>query len=191
MITSFAMYVPFFHLFYNLIMLSSLSEFISCVNEDGIREGSCFFASLVWAAVTPVLGIVMWQFFKSQYNFTFLKMKYFRQLFLGLRINWQSRSHALAIFLRKYVFIVILILFYQVKLNYRLLAITSLQVVYLIVLCVSLPFNEIRNNVTEIINEFTYTILVILIIKCNSSDGLSKTIENCFINLIIASCLIS
>lgn len=191
MITSFTMYLPFFHLFYILIMLSSLSEFISCVNQDGIRQVSCFFSSLVWLGATAVFVVVAWQFFKSQYNFTFLRMKYFRQLFQGLRLNWQSRAHALAIFLRQYVFIVILLLFYQVNIDYKLSIITTLQIIYLIVLCVSLPFNEVKNNVAEISNEFIYTILIIFVIRCNSEDGLSEGIKYCFIYLIIFSCLIS
>lgn len=191
MITSFAMYIPFFNLFYILIMLSSLSEFISCVNQDGIREFSCFFSALIWLGATSVFVVVSWQFFKSQYNFTFLRTKYFRQLFQGFRLNWQSRSHALAVFLRQYVFIVILILFYQVDIAYRLSAITTLQIIYLIVLCVSYPFNEIRNNVAEISNEFVYTILIIFIIKCNSANGLNERTKYCSFYLVIITFLIT
>jgi hypothetical protein len=140
MITSFSMYIPFFHLFYTLIMVSSLSEFVSCVNDDGVRAGSCVFAALIIIGATLVLACVTWQFFKSQYNFTFLRMKYFRQLFNGLRVNWQSRSYALAVFIRKYLIIMILVLLYQVNVTYRLYTVTAVQLVYLIGLCVCLPF---------------------------------------------------
>ena len=87
-------------------------------------------------------------------------MFFFREIFHGLRVNWQSRCYAYASVLRKYLFIWITIGFFQVEMKYKLFFVTSLQSIYLVGMCVCFPFSHYKNNIIEIANEFCYMVFI-------------------------------
>jgi len=181
---TFSIYIPFFQLNYMIMMVSSVTELGSCFYNDGIQGGSCFYASLVWAGCTAVLGIVQWQFFKSQYNYTFLRMKFFTQLFKGLRLNWKSRSQPFIYFARIYLFTIMTTIGIIKNLDFTIFA-TILQIMYLILTCVSFPFSQYKYNFICILNEFIFTVSMILVIRSKRHNGLSSTIESAFFNMIL------
>lgn len=181
------MYFFFFSAYFMVLMISSTSELISCFNEDGIVEGSCFYSSMVFLMWTLVIACVKWQFFKSQYNFTFTRMVYFRICFNGLRLKWHARAYALSVFLRKYLLVLVSIGLFTVDAEYRLPLYISVQVLYLLSICVTFPFSDLKDNIIVISTEFVYTILSILIVRCHSNNGLSKAVESTFLYLVLAT----
>lgn len=131
-VTTFSMYIRFFSLFFLLMMISSVSELVSCFKEDGIKPGSCFFASMVFLFCTLFVACSKWQFFKSQYNFTFFRMKYFREFFTGLRYKWHARAYPFFNLARKYLLVIISVGMYQMNSDYTLPLFVTVQVVFFI-----------------------------------------------------------
>jgi hypothetical protein len=164
-VTTFSMYIRFFSLFFLLMMISSVSELISCFKNDGIKPGSCVFASMVFLFCTLFVACSKWQFFKSQFNFTFFRMKYFTEFFRGLRYKWRARAYPFFNLARKYLLVLISVGFYQANSNYTLPIFVIVQTIFFITVTVTLPFSHVKDNVTEICSEFTYTLLAIFVMK--------------------------
>ena len=175
------------------MIVASLTELKGWFYGDGVNGGSCFYASLVWAVCTAVLGVVQWQFFKSQYNFTFLKMVYFRHLFKGLRMKWQSRAYPFIYFARIYIFTTLAVVRWngsKDKLLHffgsnLLVIFLILQFAYFIGIWASFPFSHYKYNVTLIMNEFVFVVWMIFTVKSKSKNGLSSGMENMMLNLIL------
>jgi len=118
-------------------------------------------------------------------------MKYFREFFKGLRLKWRARFYPLLTMGRKYAMAVIAIGLYQVDSGITLPLFITAQVVFLIILCVTLPFSEIKDNVIEISSEFSYIILIAFVLRSKNNEGLSKGVENAFIYLILGNMLLA
>ena len=128
--TTFTFYIRFFQLFYVLMLMSSVSELTSWFAGVGNKGGSCFFASMLFLAWFLISVWTSWQFFKSQYNYTFFKMVYFREMFRGIRIKWEARYYVPVSVLRKFLLVVSWIGFYQSTLKVKFGFFIMFQLMY-------------------------------------------------------------
>lgn len=181
------MHIRFSALVLMFLMISSVAEMVSWFEDDGVEGGSWFVASLVILASTLVVAWAGWQFFKSQYNFTFHRMVYFREFFRGIRIRWTARAYPFMNFIRKYILVLISVGLYQAKIKTKLPFFMSMQLIYLISFWATFPFTEIKDNIIEIIWELVYTILIAIVIRCHDKNGLTSSVESWFKYIIVTN----
>ena len=84
---------------------ASLVEIVYEIKDDGVESWSLSLSFIILACNIAIMAITAWQFFKSEFNYTFYRMIYFRELFRGLRVKWLARSYALVQIARKFVLI--------------------------------------------------------------------------------------
>lgn len=171
--------------------MSSTSELISWVSGEGNKPGSCFFASVLFLICFLISACACWQFFKSQYTFTFNKMKYFIEYFRGIRVKWHWRLYAAISVLKRFILVFWVLGFYQSPLKVKFSFFLIFQLSYLITIVVTLPFAEVKDNIREVVTEFTYTLLSLFMLRNAVAGSLSDSVVNCFKWMILANILTS
>ncbi|CAI2383457.1 unnamed protein product [Moneuplotes crassus] len=184
-LTSFSMYYPIFKPLFMAMVISSFVEVCSTFLWDGVNFGSFLFAFAVWIGCSAVVGISGWQFFKSQYNFTFQRMIYFRQLFNCLKVNWPSRAHPFLFFARIYSFVITIVIGNFGGQNI-MIYIILIQCSYIAYLAVVRPFYHNKYNIILVINELAFVVLLCMTLRSRIKTGLAQSVEGMFIIIILA-----
>ena len=132
-------------------------------------------------------------------------MKYFTQLFRGLRVNWHSRSFPIAFFTRIYLFTVMTTVGIWLDSKARLPLVIKdldmmifgaiLQMIYIIGTCVCFPFEQYKYNIILIVTETSLTFFMVLSASSKRSGGLGQGIEDILLyqilGVFICCCIIS
>lgn len=171
--------------------MSSVSELISCFAVEGNEEGSWFFSSVLFLFWFLISACASWQFFKSQFNYTFFKLIYFREYFRGLRTKWHWRLYAAISVLKRFILVIWVLGFYQSPIKVKFSFFLIFQLSYLIVIVSTFPFAEIKDNIREIATEFIYTLLSLFMLRNGVAGTLSDSVVSWFKFLIIANISIS
>ena len=124
------------------------------------------------------------------------KRSKFAQLFSGVSPNRKSRLYVPLLQLRRVVFVTLLITIEPVSSILVISILVGLEVVYLGLLVFIRPFEMVKCNVIEIINEMYFLTMLATILKYNTVagwEGLPTTVyiwfitTNCFVSLLIIS----
>lgn len=83
----------------------------------------------------------------------------FREFFNGIKNNKWSRSFTMLYFLRRFVYVLIVIWLRDKSISFKVGLITAFQIPYLIGICLMRPFDMAKDNFCEILNEIIITML--------------------------------
>ena len=155
------------------------------------RRRSLSIACIILAFWLCFIFVSIWQFLKSLKDNGLEKMYYFVEFFSGIKGTKKARVYALIFLLRRTVLCWIVLLFQ------RLMSLTVLnsvfvffQLWYLLFSWILKPFNDVKDNILEIMNEVFYTFLWSSLIYFQTKDKWSTVFENAYIGVMLFNNLI-
>ena len=96
--------------------------------------------------------------------------KYFSQLYDGLKPKFACRSYSIMMLLRRAVFIYIALFFTDMDAVFTVLTIFILHCAYLITMIILRSYEEVKDNIVDIMNEVMYLICIGLLFYYNKAS---------------------
>ena len=187
---TFAIYIRMIFQYYLFLLIASLSElyFFRFNNTDHLI--SKIFSSillLIWNII-----IVLWVcliFSTKIIEDGELQFKRRRCIhwFSGLKERRISRFYTLLFFLRRQLFWVLILLFKDIKMIVKLSVYSLMQLVYIVILWFHRPFKYSKELIIDLINEFVYLSLWVLLIHFNTENAWNSVTQNLYIWIIIGN----
>lgn len=188
---TFGWYIRYIMEIYLMLLLSSLFEIY--VNIKGWASSSDSFVAAIIIAILWILIIFISMFYScclhSRRQSNSWKTVYVASAcFSGVkRKDWYTRMSIFVFFLRRALLTIIVILFVEYSLMVKLTVYTSIQVAMLWYVIIVRPFEEIKDQITEIVNEIIYLFLVCFLFVFNKKGDWDKFSEQIFIWTIIGN----
>ena len=116
--------------------------------------------------------------------------KRFLTLFSGIKPNRTHRLHSLIFFVKRFLICAVIFLLEDIAVELKLLLLLFIQLCSLLWSVALRSYQEVKDQIIEIINEALFTILIIWVIFQEEVSDWTKTSTYCFIFLIICGFLI-
>ena len=165
---------------YQFLLIWSVSE----INSFNVKSSShisslvvAFLFLIVWL-VFAVIAFVLSSAPSPKSNNEHNKLS---ELYAGLKITVWTRFYLELQLLRRIIFVSLLITLAPISSIAIAWAISCLQIVYLIVLIILRPFEELKDNLIEIINEVFFSYFSCWLIHFNSESVWSSTTTDIYI----------
>ena len=196
---TFALYIRIVLKINQYILISWLSEIYNFDYDGFKRTASITFAFLtLFAWIVLIIVTIYLAISKSAFSFPESpdKRSKFEQLFNGVSLNRKSRLYVPLLQLRRAIFVTLLITVEPISSILVISILIGLETVYLGLLIFIRPFELVKCNAIEIINEVYFLIMLATLLKCNTAtrwEGLPTTVytwfitSNCFVGLFIIS----
>ena len=148
---------------------------------------------LAWIFLCFCVAIVVFHIFhwlQTRKSDKIESEKYFSQLYDGLKPKFVSRSYSIIMLIRRIIFIYIA-LFSQIDALYTVLILFIIQFLYLTTMIVLRSYEEIKDNLIDIINETVYIVCISLLFHYNKASRWTKAVESAFIYLLLSSTFVA
>jgi cysteine-rich repeat protein len=148
---------------YLLIMFVVMNEISE--NDDGssLKRESLKIAYVILTFMILFKIFVIYQWIKSFSPNEFIKLKYFKTLFEGLKNSKWSRAFPVLFLLRRGIFSWLLFIFSEWYFVYKVSAFFVIELIYFVIIDALRPFESMVDNFLEIMNEVFYLIFIIII----------------------------
>lgn len=141
------------------LMLSYVFIMICCASElahtTRITKGyfSYIFAFAIFCLCAGfiVLAFIIWLIAIKQANYE--KLFYSKEFFSGIKNHWSARTYTIMWLLRRFLFVSTVFLLKDADIIYKFAILITSQLLYIIYLCKEIPFEAIKDTITEIMNE--------------------------------------
>ena len=108
----------------------------------------------------------------------------FGELFVGLKQSKTARFYSVSWLIKKLIFVSLLLMLASTYLFYVMLTLWLIQISYIVYLVKVRPFEEIRNNFIEVMNEIYFTVLLGSLYFLNSKEKWTTTYSNIYVWII-------
>lgn len=167
--------------------LTELKEFDISSLPLGISSFIALFALLLW--ISLVLG-ALYYFIKHFKAYTPEQQFLFMEFYRGMKPNKWARLYTTNLLTRRFIFVVLMVWAGGESVNWLFWVLILLQSMYLICFIVLRPYENISQNIVEVINEFILLALFIVAWALGKEDDWTHTSTEVFIWLMTASSLI-
>ena len=165
------------------LLVSSIYE-VSQFNTDGIyRIASTTYSMLVLGVCFPLIGCVGWLFVSSYQTFAD-KHNMLGEFFEGMKQNKKSKLYALLLILRRTLFVAILVCFDSMQHTVQVVVLLILQLFYLSSIIFIRPYEKVKDNIIEIINEVYFFWCLIWLNFFYLKDKWTQFATNSFIIIV-------
>ena len=168
---------------YQYMLISSISE-IKNISLNSLPKIISFSISI--ALVVLWVGFLLFSFIVSRKinQIHHEEREMLGEFFIGLKRTKAARLYTVFLLLRRLAFVSLLITLASVYSFYTMLALIIIQLCYFVFLVIVRPFDEIKNNIIEIMNELYFGILLWWLFYFKSEDRWTATSTNLFIWII-------
>ena len=186
---SFAFYIRLTMKLNQLILISSVSE----IYHFNTSDSKCII-SLVIAIIVLVLWILLiWAIaylacFQQEYE---NKRNKFAQFFNGVTKEKKFKIYIVFLFIRRFIFVVILITLVPKSSVITIYVLIILQIAYMCILIIKRPYAEVKSNIIEIINEVYFITMLISLLFYNSIDRWLGTPTTAYVWVMSSNNMIS
>ena len=135
-----------------------------------------------------LFAIYKWYEFRDKNKF--ISIKYTKQLFDSIRETNAARSFIIKYLFQRITFCLIAALWVPSNTYPKLGVYSSMQLVFFIYIIVLRPFDNIKDNLLEIVNEGHYVVLTSSLLFLNSESKWSQTMEIAYIAIIFSNNII-
>ena len=175
-----------------------LSQFIliSSINEvyENNTSSSNRLISFIFAILMIILFLIfcmfaqylIWISYKVEEN----RHNMFEEFFIGLKKTKKSRIFIIALLLRKLIFIAHLIALVLFSSKLVISILTSFQVIYIWFVIYVRPYEEVKGNIIEIVNELYFTPLLFVLIFLNSIHDWNSVNTNVYLWVLSSNSIV-
>ena len=187
---TFGFYIRSFLEINQFMLVSSVSEIHQFNIHGGLRITSLIFAFLVLMLCLSLILISL-SFAVSSNEEDQNKHKYFKEFFVGLKLQKKFRWYNSAQILRRTLFVLVLIIFDKTLVEIIVAILWGLQFFCVIHVVVLRPFEEIRANIIEVLNEVYILVLFATLIFLNTESNWSSTKTTIYIWVLSSNSIIN
>ena len=184
---TFGFYIGVYWETYILFILVDFSE-IAFQNNWGIKNTrSCAMSYVILGFMIFFLLLTLWQWCKSRKPESFESQKYFRVLVDGMRPNWLCRSYFVAFIIRRSLFGVILFFCQTLEMITRVVLFVVVQFLITIYIIVLRPQEEIKERISDVINEVYYLFFGVFLLYFNTEARWSNTATDAYFWILMSN----
>ena len=184
---TFGFYIGVYWETYILFILVDFSE-IAFQNNWGIKNTrSCVMSYVILGFMIFFLLLTLWQWWKSRKPESFESQKYFRVLVDGMRPNWLCRSYFVAFIIRRSLFGVILFFCQTLEMITRVVLFVVVQFLITIYIIVLRPQEEIKERISDVINEVYYLFFGVFLLYFNTEARWSNTATDAYFWILMSN----
>ena len=168
-IMTFSVFIRNFLEITQFVMLSSINELHVFDTSSLLRIVSLIYAMLMIFAFLWTFGTTLFLTFSS-YKTNEGHHSMLGELINSLQNNTKSKFYAVLILTRKLFFVLVLVILDSIESKKIIFILSCFQVGYTAYVAVVRPYNSIKLNIYEIINEVDYTLHLICLMFFNTKD---------------------
>ena len=174
------------------MLISSLTEIYRNNTSSKSRSISFGFAIIIlwflciWIIWSIILSIIAF----PSISRSRITNKWCRQWFSDIKDLCLSRWMTTMFFVRRALLWIVVIIFKNVHLKTKLIIYVSIQSVYVLSILAIRPFEKIKNQMLEMLNEIFYLVLWSLLFKYNTENDWTNKITQIYIWIIISNNII-
>jgi hypothetical protein len=183
---TFGVYITLIAEGFQIIMLGSLNEVNLAVFSDSLHIFSycwSWIILLIWALFL-ILWVIEW--LRSRNPRVYVEQIYFTIIFERIRQHWPSRGYMLFNYLRRGCLVGWVILS-PIEKHGTISIFVTVQFLYSAYVIVLRPFQEVKDNIIELMNETIFFTLGANLIYFNSKENWSELVENIFLYTIMGN----
>lgn len=185
---TFNIYIRMFIEAYLLIILSSIKEpFNFSDNQKGTKVISLLaniVLSLTWISF---FGICVYQWIKSIDERTFENQYYFNEFYEGVKNSWTARVYSSLFLAKRLTLCFIVIVLSVLPMLVKIILFMVVESIWCISICLIKPFNELKLNIIEIVNELFFTCACIGMFFLNQENDWSDTMTLVYVYFLVAN----
>ena len=114
----------------------------------------------------------------------------FKEFINGIKSTNASRFYSTLLLSRRVIFVALLVFGENISNIGLIYPMIILQIIYLVQLTIIRPYNQIKDNIIEITNEWFYFLLVALLSYYNTKESWIGMMENAYLWIILGNSLI-
>ena len=184
---TFNFYIGVFLETYILFLLTDLSE-IYYQNKNGVQNVlSTVLSYIILASMIWFILLSFWQWCKSKYPESFRKQKYFRALIDGMKPKWICRSYWFVFLIRRSLFGVVIFFFENTAIIGKISIMVTIQSSLLLYILILRPFESIKDNISDIINEIFYLFYCVFLFYYNTEDRWNDTTTETYFWILMSN----
>jgi hypothetical protein len=189
-IMTFSLYVILIIESYLIVWLSTISELKEFDYSTGFKLFSLVLAFTFALGLLTVVIIAVIQIIKARPVYNPKKQWYFRELFNALKNNSPSRLFKLIFMIIRICFVLIIVLFSSWPVIVKVILFSSVQLISTMYTSAFRPFENIKDSVAEICNQFIFLIASSLLIHFDTKGEWNSKITTFYVYLIMTGPMI-
>ena len=155
------------------VLISSINEIYENDTSTSLRLTSFIYAIILVLLFLSMLLFVLYLTLSS-YRLKKDEHNMLEEFFRGLNINKKSKFYVVALLMRRFIFVLLLITLVSTPSKTLIGILWGIQVFYTGYIILIRPYEEIKGNIIEILNEFYFTSLLAALIFFNKEDEWSS-----------------
>ena len=176
-------------IYLRLILESYLVGFLSCINELWIAGPTSSIVLLLIFISFLVLFFVIW--IKSWSELYDTKTSYFREFFSGLKQTKTSRIYFSTFLLRRVFWIMTAVALNKTSIYLQTGLFAATNILCLTFTVFVRPFESIKDNIIETINDFAFGLFCTLLLYFNQKNTWNDTVANAAIYFLLTWSMLS
>ena len=171
------------------VLITSVYEVYKNNTMNSSRIVSFAFAILMIVIYLLMVGLVMYLAFSS-YKSNASDHNKLEEFFRGLKHDKKYKLYVVVLLLRRITFITLLITWVAVSSRVLIIILALIQVVYFVFLTWTRPYNEVKGNLIEILNEIYFSFLLIALSFINSENDWNNIKTNIYLWVLVSNTLL-
>ena len=171
------------------ILISSIYEINKNNTSNSFRSISFSF-SILAIVIYAIITIFIQYLTFSSYELIESKYSILEEFFRGLKSDKKHRFYSTILFLRRALFVFLLITLTSVNSRVLITILSAIQVVYAIYLIWLRPYADVKGNLIEILNEIYFGILLIALTLLNTESDWTSIKTNIYMWTLVSNTLL-
>ena len=111
--------------------------------------------------------------------------RYFAEIYDGIKDNTASKLFFFIFILRRFLMVAVIVFMRNANIWARCICFTLIQITVLFYTIIVRPFEKIKDNMIELVNEITFAILCIIIVVCNDESRWVSSLDSVLIYFLM------
>ena len=171
------------------IFISSLNEIYQHKTSNYLKWISFIF-SILMIALYIIFSILINYLALSSYRLNEYAHNMLEEFFRGLRASNKSKFYAFVLLMRRFIFIIMLINLESFSSKLLISLLLVIQVIYLWYIALTRPYEQVKCNIIEILNEVYFSILLFILIFLNNENDWNSSKINMYMWMLISNTIV-
>lgn len=170
---------------YMHMVISSISELNRFDRSSGTQITSLILAIIILMFLVACIAASLRLLLLISLETKPPKFFEFTELFNGLKLSRTPRIYAVVFFVRRLILVSLLIFASSLETVPKITIMVLLQMIYLGFIGVLRPFEFLKNNIIDIVNEVFFMVLVVLLFYANVESRWDLTLTDAYLTIIL------
>ena len=186
MFLTFTLYIRLMMEAFLFMAISTVSELHHFDTSSSVTIGSLVFGFIFALLLVAFVSLIMFEIIRAHPELNSTRQWMFTELFNGIKNSTEARLYPLLLVLSHVLCVFIVIVFHYFSLQLKIGLFSLVQILFCAYLIKSRPFDERRDNISQIINQVLYCILCLSLFHLKDREDWGEVIESIFIICLLS-----